>query len=232
MSAQARPISPTRFASALQGLALPNLYGKVSELRNQLAHLDYSNQEMQAFAAGTAPGLTEPDKECAAAIEENEVVIRRILERLALLRSEIEERGSSWLEGQADEEVRLANGHASGEGDDVGEDGAEEEGIVVNPAAPERRSGPWTDGTFTTGRFVNGEVVMDGAEETADEARRVLGNSIFRVDERGANGTAPGIGLASRPRANGSGTDEATDEHGQPGRRTGEEDEEDGGIHL
>lgn len=232
MSAQARPISPTRFASALQGLALPNLYGKVAELRNQLAHLDYSNQEMLAFAEGTAPGLTEPDKECAAAIEENEAVIRRILERLALLRSEIEERGCSWLEGQADEELRLANGHTSGEGEGVGEGAEREDGIVVNPAAPER-SGPWADGTFTTGRFVNGEVVMDRPEETAAEARRVLGNSTPTEGDGGASGVAQSPELASRPRVNGSGTDEATTGPRQPaGSRTSEEDEEDEGIHL
>lgn len=158
MSAQARPISPTRFASALKDLPLSNLYGKVAELRNQLAHLDYSNQEMQAFAQGTAPGLTEPDKDCVAAIEENEAVIRRIVERLALLRAEVEGRGSAWLEGQQQEEERLANGHLSEEERRATRD----EPIVVNEDAQGGRSEAWTDGTFTMGRIVNGEIVMDG----------------------------------------------------------------------
>jgi hypothetical protein len=168
MSGQARPISPTSFAVAIHDLALANLYGKVSELRNQLAHLDYSNQEMQPFAEGTAPGITEPDKDCIAAIEENEIVIKRIVERLALLRAEIEGRGNAWLDGRDGEELRLANGHATEEERRAMAD----EPIVVNEDAADGRSEAWRDGTFTTGRIVNGEVVMDGTDETIAEPRQ------------------------------------------------------------
>lgn len=199
MSAQARPISPTRFAAALQDLPLANLYGKVSELRNQLAHLDYSNQEMQAFAEGTAPGLTEPDKDCIAAIEENEAVIKRIVERLALLRAEVEGRGNAWLDGSAaeEEELALANGHANeAEGRAVGD-----EPIVINEGAPEGWSEAWRDGTFSTGRIVNGEVVMDGAGAAARGSQ---------VNASGANGAVaePRRQGESRPAENNEAEDE------------------------
>jgi hypothetical protein len=198
MSAQARPISPTRFAAALQDLPLANLYGKVSELRNQLAHLDYSNQEMKAFAEGTAPGLTEPDKDCIAAIEENEAVIKRIVERLTLLRAEVEGRGHAWLEGSAaEEEQALANGHASAaEGRAI-----RDEAIVINESAPEGLSEAWRDGTFSTGRIVNGEVVMDGANGAARESQ---------ANESGANGAVAEPGRQEESRTIES--DEAEDE--------------------
>jgi hypothetical protein len=206
MSAQARPISPTRFAAALKDLALSNLYNKVSELRNQLAHLDYSNQEMQAFAEGTAPGLTEPDKDCILAIEENEVVIKRIVERLALLRVEIEGRGNAWLDGRHEEERKLANGHLTEEqgravGDEpimVGE--GDEDGIGEMSEA-------WRDGTFTTGRIVNGEFVMD-----------VQG----------------GVVSEGATRTNGSTMDEGIHEPRRQSEERATEDEgvEDEGIHL
>jgi hypothetical protein len=224
MSAQARPISPTRFASALRDLTLPSLYNKISELRNQLAHLDYSNQEMLAFAEGTAPGLTEPDKECITAIQENEVVIQRILQRLAMLRSEIERRGNAWIDVQAEEEGRLANGQTNAEGNDA----LAAEPIVVNASAPEGRSEAWRDGTFVTGRLVNGEVVMDSADETA------TGNAVTGRREIEVNGTTGGGGVVSGSAANDSGTDEAIDEpHQHSELRSTEGDEiEDEGIHL
>jgi hypothetical protein len=218
MSAQARPISPTRFASALRDLTLPSLYNKVSELRNQLAHLDYSNQEMRAFAEGTAPGLTEPDKECITAIQENEVVIQRILQRLALLRSEIERRGNAWVDVQAEEEGRLANGQTSPEGHDA----VAAQPIVVNASASEGRSEAWRDGTFVTGRLVNGEVVMDSVDEIA--ARRDIE----------VNGATGGGGVISGSAANTLRTDEAIHEPHHHGElRSTEGDEiEDEGIHL
>lgn len=200
MSAQARPISPTRFSAALQDLPLSNLYGKVSELRNQLVHLDYSNQEMKAFADGTAPGLTEPDKDCIAAIEENEVVIERIIERLGLLRAEIEGRGNSWLDVRAEEEQVLANGHATdGERRATGD-----EPIVINEGAPDGWSEAWRDGTFSTGRIVNGEVVMD------------------------APGRVPRTGEAQSQENLSRATNDATREL----RTTESDDAEDEGLHL
>lgn len=208
MSAQARPISPTRFAIAIKDLAISNLYNKVSELRNQLAHLDYSNQEMQAFAEGTAPGLTEPDKDCIAAIEENEVVIKRIMERLALLKAEIEGRGNAWLDGRLEDE-RLANGHLTEEERRAVQDEpilVEEEG---DRDGMEDRSEAWRDGTFTTGRIVNGEVVTDENMQRGD------------VEEGMSRSNGPAVD------AGGHGGRRQVEE-----RTEGGEEEDDEGIHL
>ena len=209
MSAQARPISPTSFAIAIKDLALSNLYNKVSELRNQLAHLDYSNQEMQAFAEGTAPGLTEPDKDCIAAIEENEVVIKRILERLALLRAEIEGRGNAWLDGRLVEETMLANGHMTEEERRAVQDEpslVEEEG---DRDEMEERSEAWRDGTFTTGRIVNGEVVMDENMQSG------------AIEEGASRSNGPTVD------AGGHGPRRQVEE-----RTEGREEDDDEGIHL
>ncbi|TVY16277.1 hypothetical protein LARI1_G003721, partial [Lachnellula arida] len=150
----APPISPSRFASALKDLPLSTLHLKAAELRNSIAHLDYSNEQLKPFAESEPP-----DQDCVDAIRENEVVIARMTDRIRLLRVEVEGRGSSWLEFRSQEEVaealardggsdgeRLVNGNGTGTG--MGE-GAE-------------RSSAWADGTFQTGRIVNGEVRMDG----------------------------------------------------------------------
>lgn len=78
-------------------------------------------------------------------------MIARMQERISLLKAEVESRGSSWLEFQSAEEVkgeegegRLVNGEAH-VGDESGD-----------------RSSAWTDGTFQTGRIVNGDVRMNG----------------------------------------------------------------------
>ena len=96
------------------------------------------------------------------AIRENEVVIERMQERIRLLRAEVEGRGGSWMEFRSAEEIAeeakvdaeagtegLVNGTghvADGEGD---------------VRMGEGRSEAWRDGTFQTGRIVNGEVRMD-----------------------------------------------------------------------
>ncbi|EAQ92589.1 hypothetical protein CHGG_00824 [Chaetomium globosum CBS 148.51] len=120
MSSEALPISPTRFAAALTDLPLSTLHLKVLELRNSIAHLDYSNEQLRPFAEGTAtatatststtttappqqaPSSTtataEPDADCADAIRENEGVIARMQERIALVRAEVERRGLGWAE--------------------------------------------------------------------------------------------------------------------------------------
>ncbi|KAK3900305.1 hypothetical protein C8A05DRAFT_45833 [Staphylotrichum tortipilum] len=58
MSADALPISPTAFALALPDLPLSALHLKVLELRNSIAHLDYSNEQLRPFAEGTAVALS------------------------------------------------------------------------------------------------------------------------------------------------------------------------------
>ncbi|KAJ1334108.1 hypothetical protein MN608_04111 [Microdochium nivale] len=117
------PITPARFAAALKDLSAENLALKVFELRNSIAHLDYSNAELRPYAEGlvtvigggggdgdsaaatTADSATQPpqqqqqgDQDCIDAIAENEVVIARMLERIDLIRVEVLGRGLSWNE--------------------------------------------------------------------------------------------------------------------------------------
>ncbi|KAL2269985.1 hypothetical protein VTJ83DRAFT_2169 [Remersonia thermophila] len=57
MSAESQPITPARFAAALKDLTLSSLYLKLLELRNSIAHLDYSNEQLRPYAEGTAVAL-------------------------------------------------------------------------------------------------------------------------------------------------------------------------------
>ena len=54
MSADTRPISPARFAAALKDLSVGMLHLKVLEIRNSIAHLQYSNDQLRPFADGSA----------------------------------------------------------------------------------------------------------------------------------------------------------------------------------
>ncbi|KAL2067159.1 hypothetical protein VTL71DRAFT_1583 [Oculimacula yallundae] len=161
MSSDALPISPTRFASALQDLPISTLHLKAMELRNSIAHLDYSNEQLRPFADGTEESTNGvPDADCVEAIRENEVVIARQMERIGLLKEEVERRGARWDEfkDRGELEGELSNGVGEGEG--VSE---EERG---NQAGEGERSSAWTDGTFQTGRIVDGEVRMDDDAQT------------------------------------------------------------------
>lgn len=101
MSATATPIPPARFAAALRDLPLSSLHAKAAELRNSIAHLLSSNEELKPFAAAG-------DKDCAEAITENEEVIRRMEERISLLRIEVEGRGMKWVEEGGEKETEGA----------------------------------------------------------------------------------------------------------------------------
>lgn len=79
-------------------------------------------------------------------------MISRMQERIALLKAEVEGRGSSWLEFQSAEEVN------SEEAEERLVNGEEHAG----DSSREERSSAWTDGTFQTGRIVNGEVRVNG----------------------------------------------------------------------
>ena len=103
MSSNAAPISPARFAAALSALPLSNLHLKAAELRNSIAHLDYSNLQLQPFAE-------EGDGDCKQAIDENTDTMMRMEERIALLKAEVEGRGFRWAEsndGQGDGTVEI-----------------------------------------------------------------------------------------------------------------------------
>ncbi|KAL9109413.1 MAG: hypothetical protein Q9227_005920 [Pyrenula ochraceoflavens] len=97
MSATANPISPTRFAAALESLPLSSLYAKARELDNSISHLRRSNAELQNYSDGQEDG--DGDRECLDAIRENEQVIARMRERVGLCVSEVERRGGGWHDG-------------------------------------------------------------------------------------------------------------------------------------
>ncbi|KAI1268779.1 hypothetical protein F5Y18DRAFT_166988 [Xylariaceae sp. FL1019] len=153
MSSETQPISPARFAEALQELPASTLALKVLELRNSIAHLDYSNAELKPFADGTTATLDQeagqPDQDCIDAIAENEGVIARMQERIALIRTEVENRGLSWQEFQGKENTPPP------EPTENETDGANAPPTTngVNGHGPDAASqhAAWRDGTFQTG---------------------------------------------------------------------------------
>lgn len=162
MSSDALPISPSRFAAALSDLPLSSLHLKAAELRNSIAHLDYSNEQLKPFAEGTNGS---PDADCLDAIRENEGVIERMVERLRLLKKEVVEvRGQLWTEGISDSIEETEPGVGGGTVGGVYSSGGMTNGESANGR---ETSSAWTDGTFTTGRIINGEVVMNGASISA-----------------------------------------------------------------
>ncbi|KAL1967543.1 hypothetical protein VTN77DRAFT_3058 [Rasamsonia byssochlamydoides] len=99
MSAESRPITPAAFAEALKALPLSAVYAKVSELRNSIAHLTRSNEELRTYIRESEGGPEAADnKEIEGYIQENEGVIDAMTERITLCKAEIEERGERWIE--------------------------------------------------------------------------------------------------------------------------------------
>lgn len=107
MSSTATPIPLNRFAEAITALPLSNLHFKAAELRNSIAHLEYSNLQLQPFAE-------EGDQDCKDAIAENEEVMGRMKERIECLKKEVEGRGFAWGEDEERAEGQHA-GHVNGE---------------------------------------------------------------------------------------------------------------------
>ncbi|KAJ5248711.1 hypothetical protein N7468_000162 [Penicillium chermesinum] len=97
MSSESLPINPAAFAEAITELPLSAVYGKVSELRNSLAHLHRSNLELRIFLLESQEP-EEEKKEIEGYVTENEVVIESMKERIALLKKELENRGQPWIE--------------------------------------------------------------------------------------------------------------------------------------
>jgi hypothetical protein len=173
MSADTTPIAPARFASAIKDLSVGMLHLKVLEIRNSIAHLQYSNDQLKPFAEGTSVALggestssAEPDQDCIDAIKENEVVIDRMAERLAIVRAEVEDRGISWTEFQSQDEAAAAG--AAAVSTDAGVEEIEEAAInglvngnIAAAQSGETRHSAWTDGTFQTGTISNGQVRFD-----------------------------------------------------------------------
>lgn len=223
------PISPARFAAALKDLSAASLHLKVLEIRNSLAHLAHSNAQLRPFAEGTVAALGgepgEPDADCADAIRENEVVIERMRGRIELVRAEVEERGLSWREFEAKDEVEddepgvaapnpaAARVPAATETAVNGVSGHAEDGAGsgANGAAPSRGNNPWEDGTFQTGVIRNGEIHMDA------------------IPNRQESGAPP------TQTSGGGGGGRLTDEELRrrlEERLAEDNDEEDGGMHL
>lgn len=141
MSAQAAPISPERFAAALRDLPLSSLHAKAAEIRNSMAHLRGSNDQLQPLAA-------EGDKDCAEAFWENLQVIKSMDERLQLVKAEVEGRGYLW---DVSETRELQPGQVSPPGDDIAAAGSVSQGQASQtasasvPSAPSRSTGGTLD---------------------------------------------------------------------------------------
>ncbi|KAK6197245.1 hypothetical protein LQW54_010763 [Pestalotiopsis sp. IQ-011] len=164
MSSEAMPIDPARFAEALKELPSSSLALKVLELRNSIAHLDYSNEELKPFADGTATALesgaagpNEPDQDCVDAIKENEAVIERMQHRIQLIRAEVEDRGLSWDEfkGKTEEDKK---DDTAAPADTQTQAQAQVNGGTTNgvngqtsTTTANGQHSAWTDGTFTAG---------------------------------------------------------------------------------
>ena len=113
------PYRPHAFASALGDLPLANLYSKAFEIRNSIAHLQRSNEELQSYSDTQPDG----DTDCLEAVRENEVVIERMRERVGLIKREVENRGGRWheadvevdgVDGEKTDSGVLGNGHTNG----------------------------------------------------------------------------------------------------------------------
>lgn len=177
MSSEAAPISPAAFAEALEALPLTALHLKAAEIRNSLAHLEYSNAQLEPFARPPAGSAEQPDQVCIDAIEDNLGVMTQMRERLRLLRAEAERRGVGWGEllGRDDIEEIEADMSVSPEADRHMTTSEERDlGIVEAENARYRRGSTepleeprpptlpeWLDGTFRSGRIIGGGVIYD-----------------------------------------------------------------------
>ncbi|EJT73277.1 hypothetical protein GGTG_10123 [Gaeumannomyces tritici R3-111a-1] len=195
MSSEALPISPGRFAEAIRDLPLASLHLKVLELRNSIAHLDYSNEQLRPFAEGVAPSFGQdpavpsvPDRDCADAIAENETVIARMAERVRLVRAEVERRGCSWAEfeespAKEEEEEEEGAGSTAADAETTTPAAAAPavNGTAAAPRAPADTSGlseAWRDGTIQMGVIRNGQIHMDGDAPPPAAARPSAGGSL------------------------------------------------------
>lgn len=176
------PIPPQRFALALRDLPLSSLALKVAELRNSIAHLDYSNDQLQPFAypsSSTSQATlerAEGDPDCINAIRENIIIIDRMTERILLVKVEVESRGYNWAEfsgppASSDPESTasalsslihdtMENGVSPSESDaNRNVDVALEGDDIETDNVGEQRHPAWSDGTFQTGRISAGQVI-------------------------------------------------------------------------
>ena len=97
MATESLPINAAAFAEAITELPLSAVYGKVSELRNSIAHLHRSNLELRIYLL-ESQDTEEEKKEIEGYVAENETVMDSMKERITLLKTELENRGQPWVE--------------------------------------------------------------------------------------------------------------------------------------
>lgn len=194
MSSDALPIGTAAFSAALEALPLSTLHLKAAELRNSLAHLEYSNAQLEPFAR--PPAGQEPDTVCVEAIAENAIVMERMRERLALLRQEAEKRGVGWGEFVGEDGIDVGGetgGSGEGQTAEQTESNARPEGVSTDrpSGGPTTTHSAWTDGTFQTGRITNGVLAMDEDNEDITSIRGAMqsaGNNTNGTATNGVNG--------------------------------------------
>lgn len=91
MSHESRPIDPARFLEAITDLPVGNLYAKAAEIQNSIDHLKRSNDDLAEF---------QNDPDCKQAVTENLEVIKRMEDRIDMLKNEVTGRGLRWVEGE------------------------------------------------------------------------------------------------------------------------------------
>ncbi|KAH6619806.1 hypothetical protein B0J18DRAFT_435032 [Chaetomium sp. MPI-SDFR-AT-0129] len=244
MSADTLPISPSRFAAALEELPVSTLHLKVLELRNSIAHLDYSNEQLRPFAEGTASTSSsqpqpqsqqtsqsqtqstsetatqtqtpafEPDQDCLEAIRENEQVIERMQERIRLVRAEVEGRRGLSWTEFQSQEERDAAAEAAKTAESAGEGTAQVNGQVNGDH-------PATNGDTTTAAHTH-SAWSDGTFQTG-----VIRDGVVQMD---------GGRQQTQTQSGGSLTDEELRRRIEMQMRGlgGEEEDrdEEGGLHL
>ncbi|KAK6858338.1 hypothetical protein PG995_006037 [Apiospora arundinis] len=199
MSAQTRPPTAEEFAIALTELPASSLALKVLELRNQIAHLDYSIAEMRPFAEAA-----EPDQICVEGIQENEVVIGKVQQRIELIRKEVENRGMSWHEFDGKDVTPAATAAVASSS--------------ANPESSNTTAAAATDATSTT----NGTNGVDGSNGTNGT------NGTSAGSDRSLLQSAMDAGIVQRMSAQ-EFVDSVMAEHE---RNENDEPDGDGGMHL
>jgi hypothetical protein len=164
MSSESQPISAPRFAAALPALSLESLHSKAAEIRNSIAHLKSSNEQLREYAI-------QGDKDCYEAMVENEEVIERMVQRIELLKKEVEGRGMRWVEEEQDGiEKSGVNGEGTGGDGDI--DNVEEHrnglgGVTAAETEDRTRTAPAASGRLTDEelRRMLAERMGDGDED-------------------------------------------------------------------
>lgn len=120
MSSQSVPISSAIFADAIKELSLSIVYAKASEIQNSIAHLRRSNEELRLFIAEDQ--VSEDDKrEIEGYIVENEGVIASMMERVNIIKAEVNARDEVWMGEEDKDNGQLSNNTGVTHGQDATE---------------------------------------------------------------------------------------------------------------